>query len=280
MPGLRALGNALAAAAAHPTLTASIAGSVLLHAAATGAILLWPAAIPSEAPQTVAIEVVLAPATAPAPPSVAMPDRTQAVAPPPSPTGPASVEPEPAPFHAPLPRLKPLPPANAGVAPVLSTVAEPSPAVSRIASASSAASPATPAAPGGREESVPSPATESPVPVPPTVAAITSVGPLTGGAALPTDRGAVPLGGSVNAPPRYPYLARARAQEGQVVVRVEVDAAGSVHTIAIARSSGFALLDDAALGTVRRWRFEPARRSGVAVTATLDVPISFRLTDR
>ncbi len=280
MPGLRALGNALAAAATHPTLTTGVTVSALLHAAATSAILLWPAAMPREAPQTVAIEVVLAPATAPAPPSIAMPDQTQAVAQPPSPTEPASVEPEPAPFHAPIPRLKPPSPANVGVASLPSTSAKPSPAVSRIANALSTASPATPAAPAGPAESVPSPATESSVPAPPTVAAITSVGPLTGGAALPTERGAVPLGGSVNAPPRYPYLARARAQEGQVVVRVEVDAAGSVRTITIARSSGFALLDEAALGAVREWRFEPARRSGVAVTATLDVPISFRLTDR
>jgi len=279
MPGLRALGHALAAASARPTLTAGVVASVLLHAAATGAILLWPAATPREAPPTVAIDVVFAPATVPAPPllALALPDLPPPGAPGPSPTEPPAAETGSAPNAAPLPRAKPHRPRAAAKSPLPPAPAETAPATESIAVGVPTAAPALSAGPA---ESVSTPAIESSAPTPPTVAAITSVGPLTGGAALPPDRGAVPLGGSVNAPPRYPYLARARAEEGQVVVRVEVNAAGGVRAIAIARSSGFALLDEAALGAVRQWRFEPARRSGAAVAATLDVPISFRLTDR
>jgi protein TonB len=252
--------------------------------------------------------VVLAPATAPAPPTVALPDRVQTTAlpnltvpdrvqsaPPPRPTepAPAATEPtpaateptptatEPAPRPTPIPRAKPQPPLTADKSPVPPVPAATAPtAGSTDVAAPARAAPEAAAVPAASAENPPAPAIGSSVPAPPTVAAVTSVGPLTGGAALPADRGAMPLGGSANAPPRYPYLARARAQEGQVVVRVEVDAAGGVRSVAVARSSGFAMLDEAALGAVRRWRFEPARRSGVAVAATLDVPISFRLTDR
>ncbi|RMD63666.1 MAG: energy transducer TonB [Alphaproteobacteria bacterium] len=86
-------------------------------------------------------------------------------------------------------------------------------------------------------------------------------------------------GGSSNPPPRYPYLARRRGQEGRVVLRVVVGADGRVHAIRVHRSSGYRLLDEAALDAVKRWHFTPARRGGVPVTGTLDVPISFRLTN-
>ena len=38
-----------------------------------------------------------------------------------------------------------------------------------------------------------------------------------------------------------------------------------------------AVLDDAALQTVRRWRFVPARRGDTPVESWVDVPIIFRL---
>ena len=38
--------------------------------------------------------------------------------------------------------------------------------------------------------------------------------------------------------------------------------------------------DEKARDAVRRWRFEPARRAGISVTASLEVPVTFRLIDR
>ncbi|NJM13735.1 MAG: energy transducer TonB [Synechococcaceae cyanobacterium SM1_2_3] len=55
---------------------------------------------------------------------------------------------------------------------------------------------------------------------------------------------------------------------------------GSVGAADIVRSSGYAVLDEAALTTIKRWRFRPAQQSGQTVDATLDVPIYFRLHDQ
>lgn len=89
------------------------------------------------------------------------------------------------------------------------------------------------------------------------------------------DAQAAPLGG--NAPPRYPNLARRRGYQGQVVVRVSVQASGAVGNAVISKSSGYQVLDEAALEAVKAWRFRPARRAGQAVNATLNVPVVFQL---
>jgi protein TonB len=61
-------------------------------------------------------------------------------------------------------------------------------------------------------------------------------------------------------------------------LHVIVDAQGNVASLSVARSSGSRLLDDAAVDAVRRWRFAPARRAGVPVAGSVEVPILFRLT--
>ncbi len=83
-----------------------------------------------------------------------------------------------------------------------------------------------------------------------------------------------------NPPPVYPALARRREQQGTVTIRVLVGNDGSVRRAEIAESSGFDVLDDAALETVRRrWRFIPARRGGTPVESWVLVPIRFALTE-
>ena len=94
--------------------------------------------------------------------------------------------------------------------------------------------------------------------------------------------GALPryAGGSLlNAPPRYPYLARRRSQEGRVVLRIQVSAGGDAAAVRIRQSSGYRLLDDAAVEAVKTWRFVPASRGGNPVAGSVDVPVSFKLTD-
>nr|WP_283773074.1 energy transducer TonB [Craterilacuibacter sp. RT1T] len=86
--------------------------------------------------------------------------------------------------------------------------------------------------------------------------------------------------GSLDNPaPVYPERARARGEEGRVVLRVEVGADGRVRDISILHSSGFPRLDRAARDAVERWRFTPARRGNRAVADRVDVPIRFRQTD-
>lgn len=80
-----------------------------------------------------------------------------------------------------------------------------------------------------------------------------------------------------NQPPAYPLTARRRGIEGTVLLRVEINAEGRCQHVRVKRSSGHAVLDRAAVDTVRQWRFVPARRGSDAVTATVQVPITFKL---
>ncbi|MFZ5549270.1 MAG: energy transducer TonB [Pseudomonadota bacterium] len=69
-------------------------------------------------------------------------------------------------------------------------------------------------------------------------------------------------------PPQYPHEARVRNWTGKVELRFEVSAAGVVTHTAVQRSSGHAVLDDAALASLRTCRFPPVVVDGVAVAAT------------
>jgi len=79
--------------------------------------------------------------------------------------------------------------------------------------------------------------------------------------------------------PDYPELARQMRQQGVVELSVVVDAAGSVAEVSISRSSGYPMLDQAAVQAVRRWRFEPARAGGLPVPSKVQVPVRFSLAD-
>jgi protein TonB len=87
------------------------------------------------------------------------------------------------------------------------------------------------------------------------------------------------VGSGANPLPDYPYRARRAGHQGRVVLKVAVGADGVPVTVTVERSSGHDSLDDAALDTVRRWRFAPATAGGVAVPGTIEVPITFRLVN-
>lgn len=80
-----------------------------------------------------------------------------------------------------------------------------------------------------------------------------------------------------NRPPDYPAEAIARGIEGTVVLRLTIDEQGRVIEVEVARSSGHAILDEAAVAAVRSWRGRPARRGGRAVRVRQLLPIRFRL---
>jgi protein TonB len=84
----------------------------------------------------------------------------------------------------------------------------------------------------------------------------------------------------MNPRPPYPMVARRLGMEGVVLLDVLVMPDGRAADVRLAKSSGFAPLDDSATSTVRaRWRFVPARRGGVAVESRVTVPIRFRLNE-
>jgi periplasmic protein TonB len=95
-------------------------------------------------------------------------------------------------------------------------------------------------------------------------------------AALPV-RSAAPLYAD-NPPPAYPDKARRNGWSGEVLVRVAVATDGGVTTTDLEASSGYPVLDAAAIAAVRRWRFVPARKGTRAVAGQVLVPVRFRLT--
>ena len=102
--------------------------------------------------------------------------------------------------------------------------------------------------------------------------------------ASPTSRGIEgaevddpPVAQITNPTPQYPPSALAQGAQGVVMLRVTISAAGTVADLAIDQTSGYSTLDDSALATVRRWRFQPARRAGFAVETTVLVPVRFTI---
>lgn len=80
-----------------------------------------------------------------------------------------------------------------------------------------------------------------------------------------------------NPAPAYPSLSKRLREEGQVLLRVLVNAGGTADAVELRATSGHARLDDAARETVRGWRFVPAKRGAESVPAWVVVPITFRL---
>jgi protein TonB len=80
-----------------------------------------------------------------------------------------------------------------------------------------------------------------------------------------------------NPSPPYPAEAHARWQQGRVLLEVRVSEFGRVVEARVAESSGFPLLDAAALETAREWRFEPARQGARPIPYTIRLPIRFSI---
>lgn len=82
-----------------------------------------------------------------------------------------------------------------------------------------------------------------------------------------------------NPTPVYPAAARRTGYEGTVVIRARIQIDGSADRVEIKKSSGYGVLDQAALEAVRKWRFIPARRGNEAVVEWVDIPLKFKLEE-
>jgi len=80
-----------------------------------------------------------------------------------------------------------------------------------------------------------------------------------------------------NPPPPYPESARRLHQEGLVVLAVMVNADGIPTGVSVLHSSGFTVLDNAALKAVQRWKFRAAMLAGIPIASRVEVPVRFRL---
>jgi periplasmic protein TonB len=81
-----------------------------------------------------------------------------------------------------------------------------------------------------------------------------------------------------NPAPPYPAAAQRNGVQGTVTLKVLVTRDGFPSRVELEKSSGSTPLDQAALETVKTWRFVPARRGSEAIEDTVIVPIVFRLT--
>jgi protein TonB len=65
--------------------------------------------------------------------------------------------------------------------------------------------------------------------------------------------------------------------EGVLLLRLHVAATGQVQRVEILKSSGYAVLDRAAIEAVSTWRGRPAYQAGEPVATVAVLPVRFRL---
>lgn len=83
-----------------------------------------------------------------------------------------------------------------------------------------------------------------------------------------------------NPAPAYPQASRRMGEKGTVTLEILVKANGTVGDIKVKKSTGFKRLDDAAVRTIRRWKFHPATQAGVAIDYWYEIDFEFNLNKR
>jgi protein TonB len=220
--------------------------------------------------QPTVLEVAVV-AAAEAPPAAAPDSTPAAVTPPPAEAAPvgsaAPSDPSPAPPEPKAPAVAlPEAPADATVAQPAETPPKPEPPAPRVETppAQHADRPAAPR--------VPPQLAAKPPALPPGhgVDGITN--------AKPTELSATASFRPVVAPPlTYPPIAIRLGEEGTVGLLVAIDAEGTPQEVTVQKSSGFGSLDEEAVRTMRRWRFSPPHKNGLAGPVTIYIPMVFKL---
>lgn len=80
--------------------------------------------------------------------------------------------------------------------------------------------------------------------------------------------------------PPYPQFAREQGWEGTVVLRIRVNQGGSVDSVKTQKSSGFPILDESAVQSVKSWIFIPAKDGEFSIPVTVDLPVRFDLDEQ
>lgn len=136
--------------------------------------------------------------------------------------------------------------------------------------------PPPPPPPKEEPKPTPPPPKEEPKPIPPPPAPAPQP-------AMPPP--AAPRQAAIDAPPRprktikpdYPRGARARGEQGEVELEIEVGANGRVTSARVVHSSGYPELDGAALAAARAAKFVPAKSGRKAVASTARLKLHFQL---
>jgi protein TonB len=81
-----------------------------------------------------------------------------------------------------------------------------------------------------------------------------------------------------NPAPSYPSAAQKRGLQGRVILKIHVLASGQPDNISVAKSSGYDILDEAAIKAVNAWVFDPAKRGQKPIDGWVNVPINFKIS--
>jgi protein TonB len=262
-----------------------IAASLLLHAAACGAIMLAPGWVFERESVILAELVDPEPAMQPTPPAPPKPDRRSVTLPKPIHTPAPRPEPSVQRREPPQPRPEREPVETAKIEPPPSEPPARTPTPEPTAPQMSES--AAPAARGplASIEAPPASNTAEGLPTQSASAAPTRAAAAPSVAALPPDgatqssgvtQSAAPRGG-YQVKPSYPSSARRAGVQGTTLLGVFVGADGRVGDVVVRESAGHPDLDAAAIDAVKRWRFEPARRGNEPVSMWVLLPVQFKL---
>ena len=129
------------------------------------------------------------------------------------------------------------------------------------------------------EETLPAPSISesAPAPVMPSVAA--NVPNKTPADSAPFTEANFNANYGSNPKPKYPGIATSRGWEGTVRLLVKVSVEGDSEEVAVQRSSGYDVLDEAAIEAVEKWKFIPAKRGETPIASSVIVPINFILNN-
>ncbi len=88
---------------------------------------------------------------------------------------------------------------------------------------------------------------------------------------------ATTLPGNSNQPPIYSPAAIAHGEQGSVLLSIHVLGNGLTDFVSVTQSSGYQVLDQAAVDAAMHWRFQPARMAGKPVVMVIPYWINFNL---
>ena len=78
--------------------------------------------------------------------------------------------------------------------------------------------------------------------------------------------------------PKYPRIARMRGIEGKVILSISIDRSMRVIKVSLDTSSGYTVLDSAALKAARKIKNKKFQASGITLPTIIRVPITFQLS--
>ena len=85
------------------------------------------------------------------------------------------------------------------------------------------------------------------------------------------------LGSKKNPHPPYPMMARKEGWQGKLILNVFVNKNGKVKNVELLKSSGYKILDNVSLQTVKTWSFKPAKLGKRYVEDNIKIPMRFVL---